>query len=52
MQLEAIPHIIRGSDAAVQSYTGSGKVSSMRPSCAACERQTRMLVRALSGTVC
>ena len=26
VQLEAIPHILRGADVAVQSYTGSGKV--------------------------
>ena len=26
VQLEAIPHILRGVDVAVQSYTGSGKV--------------------------
>ena len=33
VQLEAIPQILRGVDAAVQSYTGSGKVSFLDPDC-------------------
>ena len=31
VQLEAIPQILSGSDVAVQSYTGSGKVSDGTP---------------------
>ena len=46
VQLEAIPHILRGSDVAVQSYTGSGKVSFTTPSAAAAAIH-RTLLRAL-----